>query len=145
MNIIVGMMMPLMNWAPEARVVAARRCARRSRRSASLLTAEDLDELVPGEGLLDDAVDLAGALPLLRRSASAMRLPIIAVTTIVIGIVTRAMSASSGEIQTIIATIATTVSSEVSSWLSVCCRLCATLSMSLVTRLSSSPRGWPSK
>ena len=39
----------------------------------------------------------------------------------------------------------TTVSSEVSSWLSVCCRLCAMLSMSLVTRLSSSPRGWLSK
>ena len=74
-----------------------------------------------------------------------LRLPIIAVTTIVIGIVTRASSASSGEIQIIIAIIATTVSSEVSSWLRVCCRLCATLSMSLVTRLSSSPRGWPSK
>ncbi len=41
--------------------------------------------------------------------------------------------------------MATTVSSEVSSWLSVCCRLCATLSMSFVTRLSSSPRGWASK
>ena len=63
----------------------------------------------------------------------------------VIGIVTSASSASSGEIHTIIAIIATTVSSEVSSWLSVCWRLCATLSMSLVTRLSSSPRGWPSK
>ena len=55
------------------------------------------------------------------------------------------MRASSGEIHTIIETIATTVSSEVSSWLRVCCRLWATLSMSLVTRLSSSPRGWPSK
>ena len=74
-----------------------------------------------------------------------LRLPIIAVTTMVIGIVTSASSASSGEIHTIIAIIATTVSREVSSWLSVCCRLCATLSMSLVTRLSSSPRGWPSK
>ena len=52
------------------------------------------------------------------------------------------MTASSGEIQIIIAIIAMTVSSEVSSWLRVCCRLCATLSMSLVTRLSSSPRGW---
>ena len=38
-----------------------------------------------------------------------------------------------------------TVSTEVSSWLSVCCRLWATLSMSLVTRLSSSPRGCRSK
>ena len=34
------------------------------------------------------------------------------------------------------------VSTEVSSWLSVCWRLWATLSMSLVTRLSRSPRGW---
>ena len=39
----------------------------------------------------------------------------------------------------------TTVSSEVSSWLSVCCSVCAMLSMSLVTRLSSSPRGCWSK
>jgi hypothetical protein len=31
-----------------------------------------------------------------------------------------------------------------SSWLSDCCMLCATLSMSLVTRLSRSPRGWRS-
>ena len=30
-----------------------------------LLTAEDLDEAVPGEGLLDDSVELAGVLPLL--------------------------------------------------------------------------------
>ena len=73
------------------------------------------------------------------------RLPIVAVTTIESGIVTRAISASSGEITNIIPTMATTVSSEVSSWLRVCCRLCATLSMSLVTRLSSSPRGWASK
>ena len=35
-------------------------------------------------------------------------------------------------------------STDVSSWLSVCCRLCEMLSMSLVTRLSRSPRGWPS-
>ena len=36
----------------------------------------------------------------------------------------------------------TMVSVEVRSWLNVCCRLCAMLSMSFVTRLSRSPRGW---
>ncbi len=58
---------------------------------------------------------------------------------------TSAITASSGEIENIIVSTPTTVSSEVSSWLSVCCSVCAMLSMSLVTRLSSSPRGWPSK
>ena len=38
-----------------------------------------------------------------------------------------------------------TVSSDVSSWLRVCCSVVEMLSMSLVTRESSSPRGWPSK
>ena len=38
-----------------------------------------------------------------------------------------------------------TVSTDVSSWLSVCCRDWAMLSMSLVTRLSSSPRVCRSK
>ena len=60
------------------------------------------------------------------------------------GTVTRATSASSGEIQIIIASTPTSVSAWVRSWLSVCCRLWAMLSMSLVTRLSRSPRGWRS-
>ncbi len=67
------------------------------------------------------------------------------VTTIVIGTVTSATSASSHEIENIRTTTKTTVSSEVSSWLIVCCSVWLTLSMSLVTRLSSSPRGWRSK
>ena len=69
------------------------------------------------------------------------RFAIALVTTMVTGTVTIAISASSGEITNITVTTPTTVSSEVTSWLSVCCRLCAMLSMSLVTRLSSSPRG----
>ena len=73
------------------------------------------------------------------------RLAICRVTTMDSGIATSAISVSSGEMTTIITSTPITVSSEVSSWLSVCCRLCATLSMSLVTRLSSSPRGWLSK
>ena len=60
------------------------------------------------------------------------------------GIVTSATSASSGEIVNIMTSTPMIVSVEVSIWLSVCWRLWATLSMSLVTRLSRSPRGWRS-
>ena len=63
----------------------------------------------------------------------------------VIGIVTRAISANVGEMENIIATTKMTVSSEFNIWLIVCCRLWDTLSMSLVTRLNNSPRGWRSK
>ncbi len=73
------------------------------------------------------------------------RFAIVAVMKNVSGIVTRATSASSQDVMNIMTSTPMTVSSEVSSWLSVCCRLCATLSMSLVTRLSSSPRCMPSK
>ena len=68
------------------------------------------------------------------------RLPINAVTKIDTGIVTRAISASTGETTNIITVTPMTVSSEVSNWLSVCCSAWEMLSMSLVTRLSSSPR-----
>ena len=61
------------------------------------------------------------------------------------GIVTRAMTASSGEMENIIASIATTMTTLVSICPSVCCTDWARLSMSLVTRLSTSPRGWVSK
>ncbi|PSK65328.1 hypothetical protein B0E53_02699 [Micromonospora sp. MH33] len=67
------------------------------------------------------------------------------VTTTDSGTATRATRASSGEIQNIMASTPTTVSSALSSWLSVCDRVCEMLSMSLVTRLSSSPRGCLSK
>jgi len=60
------------------------------------------------------------------------------------GIVISATSASSGEMTIIMTSTPTTVSVEMSIWLRVCCRLWATLSMSLVTRLSRSPRGCPS-
>ncbi len=50
-----------------------------------------------------------------------------------------------GLIQNIIDSTATTVSNEVISWLIVCWRDWLTLSMSLVTRESSSPRGCRSK
>ncbi len=67
------------------------------------------------------------------------------VMTIVIGTVTSATSASSHEIENMKATTKTTVSSDVISWLIVCWSVWLMLSMSLVTRLSSSPRGCWSK
>ena len=60
------------------------------------------------------------------------------------GIVTKATSASSGEITIIMISTPISDRSDVSSWLSVCCRLWEMLSMSLVTRLNRSPRGWRS-
>ena len=67
------------------------------------------------------------------------------VTIIESGTEISATSASRGEIQNMKPSTATTVSSEVISWLIVCCSVWLTLSMSLVTRLSSSPRGCRSK
>ena len=60
------------------------------------------------------------------------------------GMVTSATSARSHDTTNIITSVPTSVSVEVSIWLSVCCMPWARLSMSLVTRLSRSPRGWPS-
>ncbi len=60
------------------------------------------------------------------------------------GIVTSATSASFHDTTNIITSVPTSVSVEVSIWLSVCCMPWARLSMSLVTRLSRSPRAWPS-
>ena len=56
------------------------------------------------------------------------------------GTVTTVISVSSGEIVSIITSTATTVSSDVSSWLIVIDSDVEMLSMSLVTRLSTSPR-----
>ncbi len=62
-----------------------------------------------------------------------------------IGTVSNVITASSGEMDTIIASTVTTVRIEVSSWLIVIDSDDWTLSMSLVTRLNSSPRWRPSK
>src|SRR5216684_3889351 len=61
------------------------------------------------------------------------------------GTVTSMITASGGETTNIITRTPTTVSTDDSSWLIVCCSDMATLSMSLVTRLRSSPRGCRSK
>ena len=55
------------------------------------------------------------------------------------------MSASTGEIQNIMPITPMTVSTDVTIWLMLCCRLWAMLSVSLVARLSTSPRCWLSK
>ena len=60
------------------------------------------------------------------------------------GTVTSATTASSGEMVNIITTTPMSVSVDTRIWLMVCWRLWARLSMSLVTRLSRSPRGWRS-
>ncbi len=73
------------------------------------------------------------------------RLAITVVITRVSGIVTRAISARSGEMTNIMVTTPITVSSDVRIWLRVCWRLVDTLSMTFVTRLSSSARGMVSK
>jgi hypothetical protein len=108
------------------------------------LPAEHLDQFVAGERLLDLGVERAGVRPLrdellLRALGDLLGDPMDA------GTANSAMSVRIGEMLNIIASTPTTVSTDVSSWLSVCCRLCAMLSMSLVTRLSSSPRGCWSK
>ena len=61
------------------------------------------------------------------------------------GTVSNVITASSGEIVSIITSTATTVKTEVSSWLIVIDSDVWTLSMSLVTRLSTSPRCRESK
>ena len=73
------------------------------------------------------------------------RLAIVPVISTEIGMVISAISARVGETMNIITTTPMMVNRELSSWDRVCCRVWDTLSMSLVTRLSSSPRGWRSK
>ncbi len=73
------------------------------------------------------------------------RLAITAVTMIESGTETSAMRASTGEIHSIMPSTPTSVRIDASIWLIVCCIVCWMLSMSLVTRLSSSPRGTRSK
>jgi hypothetical protein len=73
------------------------------------------------------------------------RLPTLVATTTEAGTETSAIRASSGEIQNIIASTPTMVSSEFTTWPMDCCIDWPMLSMSLVTRLSTSPRACLSK
>ena len=55
------------------------------------------------------------------------------------------ITARSGLIRSIIPSTPTIVNTEVRSWVRLCWRVWAMLSMSFVTRLSVSPRAWPSR
>ncbi len=100
---------------------------------------EDLHQLVTGVGLFDQSVEgcryFATGLAKWRWE----RLAIHIVTTSAKGIVTILTDASSGEIQIIMPSTPTMVSADVMSWLSPCWMVVVRLSMSLVTRLSTSP------
>ena len=73
------------------------------------------------------------------------RLATMVTMPMVSGIETIATSASCQSIVSIMMSTPSTVSTELNNWLSVCCSVCEMLSMSFVTRLSSSPRWWRSK
>ena len=110
MNIIAGWMSPEMNCARKLDAYSASLCSSNVS-AASRLPAEDLHQRVPGEHLLDVPVELAGRGPLLDE----LRLRPLAdrvVTSTDTGTVTRAISASSGEIKNIMTSTPMTVSSE---------------------------------
>ena len=143
MKNIVGMMIPETNWAPKPD---------RNRLSLRVANSASTSRCRPNTLTSEWPVNASSMCPLSSpvafhwaMNSRCDRLPITVVTRIDTGMVTRAIAASSGETTSIIAITPTTVSSEVSSWLSVCCSAWATLSMSLVTRLSSSPRVCRSK
>jgi len=66
-------------------------------------------------------------------------------TTAANGTISTVMPVSSALTESIMTVTPSTVSTELSSCPSVCCSVCCTLSMSLVIRLSNSPRGCESK
>ncbi len=72
------------------------------------------------------------------------RPPMYFISQIDSGTVVSAIAANRGEIVNIMIVTPSSVSSDVRIWLVVCCRLWERLSMSLVTRLSRSPRAWRS-
>ena len=111
MNIIIGMIRPETNCAPKLALNSSSFSSREALLDL-VLPAEHLDQRVPGEGLLDVRVELAGAPPL-GDEQPCERFMIWPVTTIVSGTVTSATSASVGEIENIIASTPTTVSSEI--------------------------------
>ena len=143
MNCIIGMISPLMNWARKA---ASYSLVLRLSNSAS--TSSRRPKTFTRSCPVNASSMCAFSSPVFAHWAMncfCERLAICWVTTSDTGIDTSAITVSSGETRNIITRTPTTVSTEFSNWLRVCCRLCCTLSMSLVTRLSSSPRGCLSK
>jgi len=81
--------------------------------------------------------------PVLRHCATNFGWDLLAITVVTTresGIAISATMARSGEMINIMASTPTTVSRDVRVWDRVCCNDCEMLSMSLVTRLSTSPR-----
>ena len=143
MKVIAGRMMPLTNCAPKLAVNSSsffsrNRCSVSRWRPKTLTRAcpEKFSSMSPFSS------------PVFFHWATNIfceRRAITVVTRRVRGTVTRATSARSGESRSIAMITPTTVSTEVISWLSDCERLVDTLSMSFVTRLSTSPRWVESK
>ena len=138
MKNIVGMIKPEMNWAPKLALYSvlfrSANTASTSRCRPNTFTSDcpvKASSMCPFSSPVDFHCSM---------KSFCDRLPITVVTTIDSGIVTSAISASTGETTNIMMVTPITVSSEVSSWLSVCCSAWEMLSMSLVTRLKSSPR-----
>ena len=143
MNIIDGMMMPETNCAPK---LASKRSSFLSRNASS--TSRRRPNTLTSSWPVKASSIWPFSAPVWRHCATKcfwLRLPMARVSHSDSGIVTSAMSASSGDTTIIMTTTPSTVRIDVMSWLIVCCRLVETLSMSLVTRESTSPRCRESK
>ncbi len=142
MNVIAGWISPDANWAPKLAWYSSSFLAA-NRSSTSRCRPKALTSAWP----VNVSSTCALSAPVWRHCATKRGCARLAICLMMVsdsGTVTMVITARSGEMVIIITTTPTMVSSEVSSWLSVCWRLWAMLSMSLVTRLSRSPRDWPS-
>ena len=143
MNIIDGMMIPETNCAPK---LAPKRSSFFSRNASS--TSRRRPNTRTSSCPVKASSMWPFSAPVCRHWATKcfwLRLPMARVSQSDTGIVTSAMTASSGDTTIIMTTTPMTVRIDVTSWLIVCWRLVETLSMSLVTRESTSPRCLPSK
>ena len=75
MNIIAGWIMPEMNWARKLDAYSSSLCSAKVS-DRLLLPAEDLDQRMAGEHLLDVTVELAGGAPTAATNCGCDRLPI---------------------------------------------------------------------
>jgi hypothetical protein len=133
MKNIVGMIKPETNWAPKLALynvlLRSANTASTSRCRPNTLTSDcpvKASSMCPFSSPVDFHCWM---------KSFCARLPITLSPESTTGIVTNAISASTGETTNIITVTPITVSSEVSNWLSVCCSAWEMLSMSLVTRL----------
>ncbi len=143
MNIIDGMMIPETNCAAK---LASKSSSFLARKASS--TSRRRPKTRTSSWPVNDSSIWPLSAPVCRHCATKcfwLRLPMARVSHSDTGIVTSAIKESSGETTNIISSTPNTVRMDVMSWLIVCCRLVETLSMSFVTRESTSPRCLPSK